>query len=112
MEDKNLIWAFPQTPKEPNPYRVEWQDLLDAIRDNKPYNEVPRGVKASLVTSMGRMAAHTGQIISYDQILNSKHEFGVGIDKMTTPESAAPVLAGPDGKYPVPEPGVKKDREY
>lgn len=110
MTDDNLIWAFPEP--EPNPYRVEWQDLLDAIRDNKPYNEVPRGVKASLVTAMGRMAAHTGEMITYDQILNSPHEMGVGIDEMTSPESAPPVRADADGKYPVPEPGVKKDREY
>jgi hypothetical protein len=61
---------------------------------------------------MGRMSAHTGQIITYDQILNSKHEFGVGIDEMTTPESAPPVKADEKGKYPVPEPGIKKDREY
>ena len=108
--NKDVIWAFPQP--EPNPYRVEWQDLLDAIRDNKPYNEVERGVKASLVTSMGRMSAHTGQIITYDQILNSKHEMGVGIDEMTGPDSAPPVKADEKGRYPVPEPGVKKDREY
>jgi predicted dehydrogenase len=108
--DKDPIWAFPQP--EPNPYRVEWQDLLDAVRDNKPYNEVERGVKASLVTSMGRMSAHTGQIITYDQILHSKHEFGAGIDEVTGPDSAPPVRADEKGKYPVPEPGIKKDREY
>jgi hypothetical protein len=105
MTADEQIWAFPQP--EPNPYRVEWQDLLDAIRDNKPYNEVERGVKASLVTSMGRMSAHTGQIITYDQILNSKHELGAGIDAMTSPESAPPVKANDKGRYPVPEPGVK-----
>jgi hypothetical protein len=33
---------------------------MEAIREDKPYNEVKRGAKASLVTSMGRMAAHTG----------------------------------------------------
>jgi predicted dehydrogenase len=27
-------WAFPQP--EPNPYRTEWEDLVDAIRNNKP----------------------------------------------------------------------------
>ncbi len=31
--------------------------------------------KASLVTSMGRMAAHTGQEITYEDILNGEHEF-------------------------------------
>ena len=44
---------------------------MDAIRNNKPYNEVKRGVEASLVTSMGRMAAHTGQEITFDEMLNS-----------------------------------------
>jgi predicted dehydrogenase len=110
MTDDEQIWAFPQP--EPNPYRVEWQDLLDAIRENKPYNEVERGVKASLVTSMGRMSAHTGQLITYEQILNLKHELGAGIDEMTSPESAAPVRANEKGLYPVPEPGVKKGDEW
>jgi predicted dehydrogenase len=111
MKDDQLIWSFPQP--EPNPYDVEWQDLLDAIRNDKPYNEVPRGVQASLVTSMGRRAAHTGQIVTYDQILKSDHEFGAGVDVYAGKEGgAAPVKAGPDGKYPVPEPGLKGDREY
>ena len=63
-----------------NPYINEWNDLLDAIRNDKPYNEVERGVKASLVTSMGRFAAHTGQEITYEQMLNSNHEFAPGIE--------------------------------
>ena len=102
-------WSFPQP--EPDPYQMEWEDLLDAIRNDKPYNEVKRGVEASLVTSMGRMAAHTGQVITYDQMLNCEHEMAPGLDKFT-PDSAAPLLAGPDGKYPVPQPGIIKDREY
>lgn len=107
--DPNLVWAFPQP--EISPYQWEWDDLIDAIRNDKPYNEVERGVHASLVTSMGRMAAHTGQIITFDQMLNCPHEFAPDVDKMTA-ESPAPVRLGPDGRYPVPEPGVKIDREY
>jgi predicted dehydrogenase len=107
--DPNLVWAFPQP--EPSPYQLEWDDLMAAIRDDKPYNEVKRGCEASLVTSMGRMAAHTGQIITYDQMLNCPHEFAPGADKLTM-DGPAPLQMAPDGKYPVPEPGVKKDREY
>ncbi|MDB6111554.1 MAG: putative dehydrogenase [Pedosphaera sp.] len=103
------IWAFPQP--EPNPYQVEWDDLIDAVRNNKPYNEVKRGVEASLATSMGRMAAHTGQVVTWDDILNSKHEFAPGVDKLTM-SSAAPLLAGADGKYAIPQPGIIKDREF
>lgn len=107
--DPNLVWGFPQPEK--SPYQWEWDDFIDAIRADKPYNEVRRGAEASLVTSMGRMAAHTGQIITYDQMLNCAHEFAPDVDKLT-PEGTAPLLRGHDGRYPVPEPGVKRDREY
>lgn len=109
MTSENLVWAFPQP--EPNPYQLEWDDLIDAIRNDKPYNELRRGVEASLVTSMGRMAAHTGQVITYEQMLNCPHEFAPGLDKLTE-DSPAPLQADKDGKYPCPMPGIKKDREY
>ena len=76
----NKIW---QSTEHSSPYQNEWDDLMDAIVNNKPYNEVKRGVEASLVTSMGRMAAHTGQEITFDEMLNSDHEFAPGIDKLT-----------------------------
>ncbi|HYE98674.1 MAG TPA: Gfo/Idh/MocA family oxidoreductase [Planctomycetota bacterium] len=109
MDEKNLIWAYPQPEK--NPYHLEWEDLVDAVRNNTPYNEVKRGVEASVVTSMGRMAAHTGRIVTYDEMLNCPHEFAPGLDKLT-PDSPAPLQPDKSGKYPIPEPGVKKDREY
>ncbi|MGD8786924.1 MAG: Gfo/Idh/MocA family oxidoreductase [Phycisphaerales bacterium] len=109
MNRENLIWRFPQP--EPNPYQLEWDDLIDAIRRDVPYNEAKRGAEASLVSSMGRMAAHTGQVVTYDQILNCKHEFAPDVDKLTN-DGPAPLQPGSDGKYPVPQPGVLKDREY
>ena len=38
-----MVWAFP--PHEPNPYQLEWDDLIAAIRNDKPYNEVKRGAR-------------------------------------------------------------------
>lgn len=109
-EDKGkLVWAFPQP--EPNPYQLEWNDLIAAIRQDLPYNEVERGAMASIVTSMGRMAAHTGQRITLKQMMNHPHEFAPGIDKLTF-DSPSPLQMGADGKYPVPMPGLVKDREY
>ena len=106
---QDLTWAFPGP--EPNPYQVEWNDLIDAIRNDQPYNEVERGTKASLVTSMGRMAAHTGQLVTYDEIFNHEHEFAPNLDKLTL-AAAAPVPAGDTGKYPIPLPGINANREY
>jgi hypothetical protein len=105
----DLIWEFPQP--ERNPYQLEWDHLVEAIRNDTPYNEVKRGVEASLVTSMGRMAAHTGQVITYDQMLNCEHEFAPDVDKLTL-TGPAPILADKDGKYPIPMPGLEKRREY
>ena len=107
--DSDVVWKC--SPQEDNMYDVEWEDLVDAITHDKPYNEVKRGAEASLVTSMGRMAAHTGHVITYDQILNLNHEFAPGLDKLTM-DSPPPLLAGPDGKYPVPQPGIVTKREY
>ena len=109
MARENLIWNFPQP--EPSPYQLEWDDLIDAIRNDKPYNETERGAIASMVTSMGRMAAHTGNVITYDQMLNCPHEFAPNVDKFTM-DSPAPLKADSEGKYPVPQPGILKDREY
>jgi len=109
VDSASLLWAFPQP--EPSPYQLEWDDLIDAIRQDKPYNEAERGAIASLVSSMGRMAAHTGQIVTYDEILNCEHEFAPDVDKLTM-DSHAPLRSDSEGKYPVPQPGILTDREY
>ncbi len=110
-EPSNLLWESKIKPEERNPYQNEWNDLVDAIRNNKPYNEVKRGAEASLVTSMGRKAAHTGQEITFEQMLSSDQEYAPGLDKLTK-DSPAPVQPDAKGMYPRPEPGIKKDREY
>jgi len=107
----DLLWESKVNPDERDPYQNEWNELMDAIRNDKPYNETERGVRASLVTSLGRMAAHTGQEITYEQILNSDHEMAPGLDKLTM-DSPAPLLADANGRYPVPQPGIIKEREY
>jgi predicted dehydrogenase len=107
----NLVWEPKVADDEKNPYRTEWKDLIAAIRNDKPYNEAKRGAEASLVTSMGRMAAHTGRVVTYDDILNSKHEFAPDIANLT-PDGPAPLKPDAKGFYPVPEPGVVTDQEY
>jgi predicted dehydrogenase len=109
MDDKDTLWDCGE--EHESPYLTEWQDLMRSIRNDKPHNEVERGVKASLVTAMGRMAAHTGQIITYDQMLNHDHAFAPDVDKMTL-GGEAPVKANDKGEYPQPLPGIKKKREY
>jgi hypothetical protein len=105
----DMTWAFPQP--EPNPYQVEWDQLVEAIRQDKPYNEVKRGAEAALVVAMGRKAVHTGQSVTFEEMMNDAHEFAPGVSSLTM-NSPAPVQLGPGGVYPTPQPGRLKDREY
>ena len=110
-QSSSLLWTSKSKPGEQDPYLNEWNDLLDAIRNDKPYSEVERGVRASVTSSMGRMAAHTGQEITFDDMLNCEHEFAPGLDQLTM-DSPPPLGADANGKYPVPMPGKYKMREY
>jgi predicted dehydrogenase len=110
-ERSNMVWESRIRPDQQSPYQNEWDDLVDAIRKDLPYNEARRGAEASLVTSMGRMAAHTGQEITFEGILNCEHEMAPGLDQLTM-DSPAPLVADAQGRYPVPQPGIVKDREY
>ena len=70
-----------------------------------------RGAEASLVVAMGRRAVHTGQIVTFEDMLNCDEGFAPGVDKLTM-DSPALLQLGPDGKYPQPQPGMKKTREF
>ncbi len=109
MTKDNLAWAFDRP--EPSPYQLEWDHLLDSIRNDKPHNEVKRGAQASLVTAMGRLACHTGQVVTYEQALNHEHDLGATVDRLTM-DGPSPLVANADGKYPIPMPGLIKGREF
>jgi predicted dehydrogenase len=103
---ENLVWEFGRP--DPNPYQVEWQLLLDAIRRNQPHNEARRAGEADVVALMGRAATHTGQFVTREQVMNSNFQFVPDIDHMTF-ETPAPLHAGPDGIYAPPQPGLTKE---
>jgi predicted dehydrogenase len=109
LRAKNVLWAYPQP--EANPYDLEWEDLINAIRNDEPYNEVERGVRASMVTAMGRFAAHTGRKITWDEYKENDHFFSPNADTLTM-DGPSPLQLDPDGRYPVPMPGVITKKEY
>ena len=106
MVPQELVWQY--GPEDCNPYITEWQVLLDAIRQDKPHNEARRAGEANVTALMGRMAAHTGQHITWEQVANSDFQLVKDIDNMTF-DSPAPIHEGPDGIYPAPQPGISKE---
>ena len=65
---------------------------------------------ASIVTSMGRMAAHTGRLITMDEMMKHDHEFAPGLASLSF--DGVPPIQLKNGKYPIPMPGITKNREY
>jgi len=111
LRRESAVWTSDVPPGERNPYQNEWEALVAAIRDDTPYNEARRGVEASVVCNLGRMAAHVGREVTFEEALACEQEFAPGVAELTL-DSAAPLQAGADGRYPVPLPGVHRDRQY
>jgi predicted dehydrogenase len=105
MDNDNILWTAAQPEK--SPYRIEWEDLVAAIQGNRPYNEAKRGAEASLVTAMGRFAAHTGKTVTFQEMLDCPDDLTAGVATLTD-SSAAILTADADGKYPLPMPGQFK----
>jgi predicted dehydrogenase len=87
----------------PNPYQVEQDVLIDAIRQNKPYNDVDRAAEATLVGIMGRMASYSGQMITWEQMSGCKVSLA---PKRYAFDAVPPVVPDATGRYPVAMPGV------
>ncbi|MBN2138215.1 MAG: hypothetical protein JW720_10440 [Sedimentisphaerales bacterium] len=106
MIPEEMTWQYGKD--DPNPYHVEWQVLLDAIRQNKPHNEARRAGEAEIAALMGRVATHTGQLVTWDQIAECDFQFVKDIDSMTF-DTPAPILADANGLYSSPQPGITKE---
>lgn len=108
---ENRIWESEENPGERDPYLNEWVALMDAIRNDKPHNEVKRGVEASITCNMGRMAAHTAQEVTFEEALNHEHNYAPNVDTLTA-DGPSPLMPDANGRYPKPEPGQLRNREY
>jgi len=98
----NIAWEPPK--EQVSPYVEEWRVLLDAIRHDRPHNEVERSAYSDLATIMGRAAVHSGKVITWDAAMASDFAYCPEIDRLT-PDSPAPAKADASGRYPIPIPG-------
>jgi len=99
FEQEDYAWRGRETE---NSYQIEHDRLFRAIREGTEHEEAERGAYSSLMAIMGRMAAYTGEEVSWEDALHSEDR--IGIDPVSWHDEP-PVNPGPDGLYPIPMPG-------
>ncbi|MGL4594212.1 MAG: Gfo/Idh/MocA family protein [Thermoguttaceae bacterium] len=98
-------WAF--SDAEPNPYQIEWNEFIAAIREDRHYNEGHRAAEANFASLLGRAAMNSGLIVTWDDIVNSNLSLCPNIDTLTF-DSEPPIKPNEIGKYPCAMPGITK----
>jgi predicted dehydrogenase len=96
-------WQF--RGRRTNPYQVEHDVLMAAIRQGRPHNEVDTAVRSTMTALLGRMASYSGQELTWEQALRSAVRLGPNRYAFDAP---APVESDATGRYPVAMPGVTK----
>lgn len=90
-----------------NPYFVEHQVLLDSIRSGNPIDESQDGAESTMTSILGRMAAHSGQQIAWDDAIKSEVRL-IPKDQRWAFDVDPPVMPDAEGNYPIAVPGVTK----
>lgn len=80
-----------------SPYVQEHISLVTAIRTNQPVVEAERTAISTLTAIMGRTAAYTGQLVTWEEMLNSTVKLG--------PEKYE--MGAVSAEFPVPIPGTQ-----
>jgi hypothetical protein len=88
-----MLWNFPKETKTVDMYQQEHNELFKSIRAGAPINDCVRGANSTMMAIMARMAAYTGQTISWEQAMNSKEVLG---------PSSLTLSEYPTGPVPVP----------
>ncbi len=104
---KNNIEWTPEKDKK-NPWDYEWMHFIESIRKDKPHNECKRAVYADYASLMGRAASHYNNVVTWDQIVDSKFQFCDYLDTINE-NSPAPVKADEKGFFPAPAAGHWKE---
>jgi myo-inositol 2-dehydrogenase/D-chiro-inositol 1-dehydrogenase len=91
-----------EDPNEINPYVLEHRDLIKSIRAGKPLNEAKQAAESSLTAIMGRMAAYTGQLVTFDAALKSPLDLFP--KELKFGDLPVPAVAVPGKQAPPPPP--------
>ncbi|HRQ87390.1 MAG TPA: Gfo/Idh/MocA family oxidoreductase [Bacteroidia bacterium] len=96
--DGKLVWRY-RKPREgeKNMYQVEHDELFQAIRSGNHLNDGHRMMHSTMMAIMGRMSAHTGKEIGWDEAMAAKEDLFPGEENMQWSQSYKPVAVAIPG---------------
>jgi len=106
ISSDNIAWT--PTPDAETPWDYEWMAFVDSIRNDKPHNEARRAAYSDMASLMGRAAAHTNQIVTWDEVFKSRFAF-IDSPESLHQDSPPPVAANAEGYFPAPHAGIWKE---
>jgi myo-inositol 2-dehydrogenase/D-chiro-inositol 1-dehydrogenase len=86
-------------------HQLEHYPLIEAIKNDTPYNELEPAALSTMTAIMGRMATYSGQLIEWEEAYNSKVQL---MPEKVSWEMSPPVEPDAGGNYPVAVPGKTK----
>jgi predicted dehydrogenase len=72
LKNEDGPWRY--TGPEGNMFQIEHDRLFASIRSGQPINNGDYMSRSTLLAIMGRMAAYTGQLITWDMAMNSQED--------------------------------------
>lgn len=90
-------WRY-RAQKDTDMYQQEHNELFAGIRSGKVINDGEWMAKSTLVAIMGRMAAYTGQEVTWEQAMNSEETLVPKIADWKSPVGFPPVAMPGQGK--------------
>ena len=101
----NIIWKH-RDRNDPNPYQQEHDELFAAVANGEyKFADAENGAKSTMTSILGRMCTYSGQVIKWDEAINSEVSL---MPERFAWDATPPVVPNEDGSYPVPVPGETK----
>jgi len=88
-----------------NMYDLEHEALFQSIRSGQPINNGLYMARSTMLAILGRMVTYTGEVITWDDALNSQQ---VLAPSSYSWDADPPVLPDATGHYPIAMPGTTK----
>ncbi|HOX56881.1 MAG TPA: Gfo/Idh/MocA family oxidoreductase [Candidatus Paceibacterota bacterium] len=90
-----------------DPYQVEHDKLFAGVRSGNPINCGDYMARSTMIGVMGQLSCYTGKEVTWEQVMASDYYYPPRPEECRD-GMEPPTRPGPNGSYPVPEPGRTK----